>query len=40
MERELWPPLYRLLREVGKDFRQKYIHYPPWTLVAVMLWAA
>lgn len=40
MERELWPPLYRLLREVGKDFRQKFVQYPPWTLVAVMLWAA
>jgi Transposase DDE domain len=40
MERELWPPLYRLLRELGKDFRQKYVHYQPWLLVAVMLWAA
>jgi hypothetical protein len=40
MERELWPPLYRLLRQVGKDYRQKYVHYQPWLLVAVMLWAA
>lgn len=40
MERELWPPLYRLLRQVGKDFRQKYVQHPPWVLVAVMLWAA
>jgi hypothetical protein len=24
MERELWPPLYRLIRETAKDFRQKY----------------
>lgn len=40
MERELWPPLYRLLREVAKDFRQKYVHYQPWVLVAVLLWAA
>lgn len=40
MERELWPPLYRLLQEVGKDVRQKYAHYQPWLLVAVMLWAA
>src|SRR5579871_1176008 len=40
MERELWPPLYRLLRQVGNDFRQKYVSYPPWVLVAVMLWAA
>jgi hypothetical protein len=40
MERELWPPLYRLLRAAAKDLRQKYVHYPPWVLVAVMLWAA
>jgi len=40
MERELWPPLYHLLREVAKDFRQKYVQYQPWVLVAVMLWAA
>lgn len=40
MERELWPSLYRLLREVAKDFRQKYVQMQPWVLVAVMLWAA
>src|SRR5579885_1478276 len=40
MERELWPPLYRALREVAKDFRQKYVSYQPWVLVAVLLWAA
>jgi len=40
MERELWPPLYRLLREVAKDFSQKYVQYQPWVLVAVALWAA
>ena len=40
MERELWPPLYRLLREVAKDFHPKYVPYPPWVLVAVFLWAA
>jgi hypothetical protein len=40
MERELWPPLYHLLREVAKDFHQKYVQYQPWVLVAVMLWAA
>jgi hypothetical protein len=40
MERELWPPLYRLLRDVAKDFRQKYVQYQPWALVAVLLWAA
>ena len=40
MERELWPPLYHLLRGVAKDFRQKYVQFQPWVLVAVMLWAA
>jgi Transposase DDE domain len=40
MERELWPPLYRTLREVGTDFRQKYVHFPPWVIAAVFLWAA
>jgi DDE family transposase len=40
MERELWPPLYRLLREVGKQHRQKYVQYQPWVIVAVLLWAA
>lgn len=40
MERELWPPLYRLLQDVAKDFSQKYVQYQPWVLVAVMLWAA
>ncbi len=29
MERELWPPLYRLLKEVAKDFRQKYVQMQP-----------
>jgi hypothetical protein len=40
MERELWPLLYRWLRETAKDFRQKYVQYQPWVLVAVFLWAA
>lgn len=40
MERELWPLLYRLLHDVAKDFSQKYVQHQPWTLVAVMLWAA
>jgi hypothetical protein len=40
MERELWPPLYRLLRATAKDFHQKYVQYQPWALVAVLLWAA
>jgi hypothetical protein len=40
MERELWPPLYRLIRETAKPFSQKYVQFQPWILVAVMLWAA
>ena len=40
MERELRPSLYRLLRDVGKTHRQKYVQYPPWVVVAVFLWAA
>src|SRR5919201_4166483 len=40
MERELWPPLYRLLQATAKDFHQKYVQVQPWVLVAVMLWAA
>src|SRR3954469_9346675 len=40
MERALWPPLYRPLREVARDFSQKYVQHRPWVLVAVMLWAA
>jgi hypothetical protein len=40
MERELWPPLYRVLREVGKAHRQKYVTYQPWLLLALFLWAA
>ncbi len=40
MERELWPPLYHLLKETAKDFHQKYVQMQPWLLVAVMLWAA
>lgn len=40
MERDLWPPLYRLLREVGSDFRQKEVTHQPWVIVAVLLWAA
>jgi hypothetical protein len=40
MERELWPPLYRCLQEVARDFHQKYVQYQPWVIVAVLLWAA
>ena len=40
MERELWPPLYRLLTDTAKDFSQKYVRHHPRVLVAVLLWAA
>src|SRR5262249_32801467 len=40
MERELWPLVYRLLKETAKEFHQKYVQLQPWVLVAVMLWAA
>ncbi len=40
MERELWPPLYRLIRETAKEIRQKYVQIQPWILVATLLWAA
>jgi hypothetical protein len=40
MERELWPPLYRLIQGTAKDFHQKYVQLQPWLLVTVMLWAA
>jgi hypothetical protein len=40
MERELWPPLYRLLQEVGAAVRQKDVTYQPAVIVAVLLWAA
>jgi hypothetical protein len=39
MERELWPVLYRLVREVARDFSQKYVQIQPWVLVACALWA-
>ncbi len=40
MERELWPLLYRTVREVARDFSQKYKQIPAWVLVLTMLWAA
>jgi Transposase DDE domain len=40
MERELWPVLYRIVREVGSGFSQKYVQIPSWILVLTMLWAA
>ena len=40
MERELWPLLYPLVREVGHGFSQRRARYQPWVIVAVFLWAA
>lgn len=40
MERELWPRLYRAVREVGALMRQKGVRYQPWVIAAVYLWAA
>jgi len=40
MERELWPLLYRTVREVARGFTQKYVHIPGWVLLVTMLWAA
>ena len=40
MERELWPLLYRTVREVARGFSQKYVQIPGWVLVVTMLWAA
>jgi len=40
LERELWPSLYSLLREVGDAFHQRDVSYQPWVIVAVLLWAA
>jgi len=40
MERELWPELYRAVKEVGKLVRQKGVRYQPWVIALVYLWAA
>lgn len=40
MERELWPLLYRTVREVVPGFSQKYVHIPGWVLLVTLLWAA
>ena len=40
MERELWPLLYRTVRTVAADFRQKYVQIPGWVLLLTALWAA
>lgn len=40
MERELWPELYRLVRQLGCEVRQKGVRYQPWVIALVVLWAA
>jgi hypothetical protein len=40
MERELWPLLYRYLRETALEVQQKYKQIQPWIIVGTMLWAA
>jgi hypothetical protein len=40
MERELWPLLYRTVREVSGGFLQKYVHIPGWVVLLTFLWAA
>jgi hypothetical protein len=40
MERELWPVLYRTVRDVAQNFCQKCVQIPGWVLVLTMLWAA
>ena len=40
MERELWPIVYRELRAAARGTTQKYTHYHPWVIAAVLVWAA
>jgi hypothetical protein len=40
MERELWPIGYRELRAAAQGTTQKYAHYHPWVIAAVLVWAA
>jgi len=40
MERELWPRIYHELRAVARVTHHKGVHYPPWVIAAVLLWAA
>jgi hypothetical protein len=40
MERELWPRIYHELREAARGTHQKNVHYHPWVIAAVLLWAA
>jgi hypothetical protein len=40
MERELWPVLYRVVRQVGREVHQQGVTYQPWVIALVILWAA
>src|SRR5436305_1874316 len=40
MERELWPRIYQELRAAARGTAQKYAHYHPWVIAAVLIWAA
>lgn len=40
MERELWPVLYRELLALSRTTTHKGVHYHPWVIAAVLLWAA
>jgi hypothetical protein len=40
MERELWPRLYHLVREVGRTLRITDVTYQPHTILLVFFWAA
>lgn len=40
MERELWPRIYQELRASARGTAQKYVHFHPWVIGAVLLWAA
>src|SRR5262245_6393898 len=39
MERELWPRLYRIVREVEASIRQKSVRYQPSVILTVYFWA-
>lgn len=40
MERDLWPRLWKWLKQVSRSVHQKDVTYQPWVIVAVVLWAA
>src|SRR3982751_2096690 len=40
MERELWPIVYRELRAAARGAAERGVHYHPWVIAAVLLWAA